>query len=253
MATLSDEEKDRYKRHLLLPEIGGQGQRALKASKVLVVGAGGLGCPILSYLAAAGVGTIGLCDGDRVELSNLQRQPLYGVEDIGAFKVDAAVKTLSNINPHNEYKKHIVFLDESNAENTISGYDLIIEGLDRYAPRYVLNAACLALGKPFLSVAIGRFDGQIALFEPGVHGKPCYACLVPSPPTDEAHCETEGVLGAVPGVVGALAATEAIKWICRMDGALSAELLIYTGLQSGLRRVRLAPDPECAVCAGILY
>ena len=246
---LSSDERERYKRHLLLPEVGGQGQQKLKAAKVLVVGAGGLGCPILSYLAAAGVGTIGICDGDKVELSNLQRQTLYRVDDIGKPKAEVAGKALTALNPHNEYEVHPHFLDLKNADSLITGYDLIIEGLDRYAPRYTLNAACLRGKKPLLSAAIGRFDGQVALFEPGMKGKPCYACLVPEAPTDEAQCEAEGVLGAIPGVVGALAATEAIKWLWEMEGALTETLLLYRGLDSTLRRIRLKQDPACPVCA----
>ena len=247
--SLTPNERERYKRHLLLPEVGGQGQQKLKAAKVLVVGAGGLGCPILTYLAAAGVGTIGICDGDRIELSNLQRQTLYRTEDVGEPKAERAAHALKALNPHNEYRVHSTFLDKMNADSLVASYDLIIEGLDRYAPRYTLNSACLREKKPLLSAAIGRFDGQVALFEPGIEGKPCYACLVPEAPTDEAQCEAEGVLGAIPGVVGALAATEAIKWLCEMEGALSEELLIYSGVQGVLRRVRLRQDPGCLVCS----
>lgn len=246
--SLSPEERDRYLRHLLLREVGGQGQRALKAAKVLVIGAGGLGCPILQYLTMAGIGTIGICDADTVSLSNLQRQTLYTTDDVGKLKVDRAVARLSQMNPHVIFHQHPVYLTEENAADLIAPYDLIIEGLDRYAPRYVLNKACLEAGKPFLSAAIGRFDGQVALFAPGQDDHPCYACLVPAAPDDEALCETEGVLGAVPGVVGSLAAMEAIKLICRIAPSLHNTLLIYQGFEGTIRRVTVPKDPGCPVC-----
>ncbi|MEM9989377.1 MAG: HesA/MoeB/ThiF family protein [Pseudomonadota bacterium] len=249
--SLSPSERERYKRHLYLPEMGGQGQQKLKAARVLILGLGGLGCPIATYLTAAGIGTLGLCDGDRVELSNLQRQPLYTTKDISHPKVEVAAKALQALNPEVNFQPYPTFMTEANAEDLIKDYDLVVEGLDRYAPRYILNQACLKLKKPFLSCAIGKFDGQIALFEPGRAHKPCYRCLVPSAPTDEALCETEGVLGATPGVVGSLAALEAIKWIVKMEGALSGQLLIYDGLRSHLRKLTLPKDPQCPTCAAI--
>ncbi len=247
--TLSPEEKARYRRHLLLPEIGGQGQQALKAARVLVIGAGGLGCPILSYLTAAGVGTIGICDGDVVEVSNLQRQTLYTDKDIGRPKVDCASDQLRQQNPHCTIKAHPEYLTDANAEELIGSYDLAIEGLDRFAPRYVVNAAARQTHTPWISAAIGRFDGQVALFDPRDAESPCYACLVPEAPMDdEAACEREGVLGAVPGIIGAVAAQEAIKWICGVHPTLSGQLIIYDGASTTMRRVTLPRDPNCPVC-----
>lgn len=245
---LTPDDQVRYRRHLLLPEVGGQGQKALKRAKVLVIGAGGLGCPMLSYLTAAGVGTIGICDGDQVELSNLQRQVLYTMDDLDQPKAQCAAARLAQINPSTSFNIYPTPMTPDNVAALIAPYDLVVEGVDRYAPRYVLNQACLDARKPFLSAAIGRYDGQVALFEPGQPHRPCYACLVPAAPDHEAACETEGVLGATPGVVGALAAGEAIKWICGMDQTLAGEMLIYQGLAATLRRVTLPRDDKCTVC-----
>ena len=246
--TLSHDERRRYKRHLLLPEIGGQGQKALGDARVLVVGMGGLGCPIASYLVAAGVGRVGLCDGDVVEMSNLQRQTLYTTPDIGKLKVEIAATRLKAINPGVTFVPHAEFLKEENALGIVREYDIVVEGLDRFAPRYVVNAACIKARSTLISAAIGRFDGQVAMFEPGRVDAPCYACLVPEPPTDEAACEAEGVLGAVPGVVGSLAAMETIKLICGMNSALRHEMLIFEGLAGQMRRVTLTRDPQCPAC-----
>ncbi|WOI53263.1 HesA/MoeB/ThiF family protein [Parvularcula sp. LCG005] len=246
--SLSHDERRRYRRHLLLREIGGQGQKALAAAKVLVVGAGGLGCPILSYLAAAGVGRIGICDGDVVELSNLQRQTLYTTSDVGQLKAEMARKRLLAINPLIDIRTHTVFMKEDNAVSLIHPYDIIVEGLDRYESRYTVNEACRRERKTLVSAAIGRFDGQVAVFRPGQPDEPCYACLVSEAPDDEAACEAEGVLGAVPGVVGSLAAIEVIKLICDMHNPLRRELMIYQGLEGRMRRVRLSRDPACTVC-----
>lgn len=245
--SLSAGEIERYKRHLLLKEIGGQGQQRLKAARVAVIGAGGLGSPILAYLAAAGVGAIRIVDGDHVELSNLQRQTLYGMDDLGAPKAATAAAALTAINPEGAYEAHGIHLDNENAGDLIDGCDLVIEGVDRFPPRYIVNEACRKAGVPLLSSAIGRFDGQVALF-PMDAASACYRCLVPEIPEDAADCETEGVLGAVPGVVGSLAALEAIKHLVRMDGALQSELLVYQGLEARMRRIKVPKDPSCPVC-----
>ena len=245
--SLSPDEIERYKRHLFLREVGGQGQQKLKSAKILVVGAGGLGCPILTYLAAGGAGHLGIADADTVDLSNLQRQTLYTSEDIGQPKAALAAKRLKSLNPHTRFEVHGTYLDSENAADIIGGYDLVIEGIDRFAPRYPINRACHDLGVPLLSAAIGRFDGQVALF-PNDEASACYQCLVPEPPEDEINCETEGVLGAVPGVVGSLAALEAMKHLIGMKGALRSELLIYDGLGGQMRRVKVPKDPACPVC-----
>ncbi|MEM9234792.1 MAG: HesA/MoeB/ThiF family protein, partial [Pseudomonadota bacterium] len=220
----------------------------LKTARVLVVGAGGLGCPILTYLAAAGVGHLHIVDGDRVELSNLQRQTLFTTEDIGASKAARAKSALSALNPDIDIDATEVYLDTENASGLIAGCDLVIEGVDRFTPRYLINRICSQLNVPLLSSALGRFDGQVALF-PMDEASACYQCLVPELPADAANCETEGVLGAVPGVVGSLAALEAMKFLVDLKGALSSEMLIYQGMQGSLRRVSIPRDPACPVCS----
>ena len=245
---MTPQQSERYKRHILLPEIGGQGQKALLSASVLVVGAGAIGCPALGYLAAAGVGRSGVCDGDVIELSNLQRQVIFRSEDIGRRKAGMAASRLAGLNPDVNWSVHDGDLSEANAAALVRRYDLVIEGLDRYAPRYVVNRACLDAGKPLLSAAVGRFPGQLALFRPGVGDHPCYACLVPAAPDDEAACEREGVLGAITGVVGTLTATEAVKHLCGMSGALDRQLRLYDGLMGSMRTVTLRRDPACPVC-----
>lgn len=246
--TLTPTDKERYRRHILLPEIGGQGQQALNAAKVLVIGAGGLGCPILLTLTSCGIGHLGICDGDKVELSNLNRQTLYGPSDIGRAKVDAAKERLTTHNPETMFTLYPEHMTDETVDDFLAPYDLIIEGLDRYAPRYTLNAACRRLNKPWMSSAVGRFNGQVALFDPRDASSACYACLVPEAPEDEALCETDGILGSVTGLVGTLAAHEAIKHICGMAPSLLNSLLIFDGKTSTTRRVGLPKDPECAVC-----
>jgi adenylyltransferase/sulfurtransferase len=238
----------RYLRHILLPEIGGQGQKRLGEASVLVVGAGGLGAPILSYLTAAGVGRIGICDGDRVESSNLNRQVLFGEADLGKPKVEVAAAALRSQNNAVKLDLHATFLDDSNAPRLIADYDLVVEGLDRYAARFVLNAACFRLRKPLFSSAIGRFDGQVAAYTPGCGDSACYACLVPEAPHNEAQCEEDGVFGPVPGLVGIIAATEVLKWIVGYGDSLIGHVLIYRGQDGSVRRVRLPRDPECRIC-----
>ena len=205
----SDDEVERYARHLVLREIGGQGQQKLKAAKVLVVGAGGLGGPAALYLAAAGVGTLGLVDADHVSLSNLQRQILFSTQDVGRSKTDTGAQHLAALNPEIRLVSHPFALTADNAEALISQYDLVLDGVDDFAVRYLINAACLATGKTLVSGAIGRWTGQVAVF----HGQPCYRCLVPEIPPGAETCSAVGVVGALAGIIGSMMALEAIKQI----------------------------------------
>ncbi|MEM0930748.1 MAG: HesA/MoeB/ThiF family protein [Pseudomonadota bacterium] len=239
----------RHKHHLLLPEIGGQGQQKLAAADVLVIGAGGLGCPILSYLAAAGVGRITICDGDRVELSNLQRQILYTEDDIGLLKAEAAAERLQALNSDVTIEAVPDMVTENNADDLVCGRDLVIEGVDRLAVRHIINRACLAASVPFLSSAASRFEGQVALFRPGQDDAPCYACLVPPEADEDGLCDRDGVMGPVVGLVGSLAAGEAIKFLCGIEPTLDGHLLIYNGREGTIRRVRMARDPNCSDCS----
>ena len=244
---LRPDQTDRYKRHLLLPEIGGQGQQALLGASVLVVGAGALGCPMLAALAGAGAGRIGVCDGDRVEASNLHRQTVYRTEDIGRPKAQVAAERLAGLNPDVAWSVHDVFLDDDNADAIADGYDLIAEGLDRYAPRYAVNAAAMRARLPLVSAGVRRFMGQVAGLAPGRGALPCYACLVPEAPDDEAVCEAEGVLGPVTGMVGNLAALAVIRLLTGDEAPLGT-LTIHDALAGATRTVRLPRDPGCPVC-----
>ena len=244
--SLTAAQAERYKRHLLLPEVGGQGQRALREAAVLVVGAGALGCPVLSMLAGAGVGRIGVCDGDRVEASNLHRQTVYRTGDVGRPKAQVAAERLAELNPDVAWSVHDAFLTEENADTLIRGYDLVAEGLDRYAPRYVVNAAAMRARLPLVSAGVRRFEGQVAALAPGRADAPCYACYVPEAPDDEAACEAEGVLGPVTGIVGNLAALSVIRILTGAD--VTGRLTIFDGLGGTTRTVRLPRDPDCPVC-----
>lgn len=250
---MTPEERERYARHILLREVGGQGQQKLLSARVLVIGAGGLGSPILSYLAAAGVGAIGVCDSDVVSLSNLQRQTLFRTEDVGREKTDAARDAIARLNPHVSVSTHPRITDE-NACAIISGYDLIVEGVDNFAARYALNRACIAEQKPLVSAAVGRFEGQLSAFKPYESPGllPCYRCLVPEePPRDEqVNCAEEGVLGAVTGVMGTLAAMEVLKELLSIGESLAGRLMIYDGLGATFRTVKLNADPACTDCGG---
>ena len=244
--SLTADQINRYKRHLLLPEVGGQGQQALLAASVLVVGAGALGCPALSALAGVGVGRIGVCDGDRVEASNLHRQTVYRTADIAEPKAAVAARRLADLNPDTAWSVIAEDMTDANADAIAAGYDLVVEGLDRYAPRYTVNAACLRAGLPLVSAGVRRFDGQVATLAPGRADAPCYACLVPEAPDDEAVCEAEGVLGPVTGVVGGLAALAAIRLLTGAD--VTGCLTIYDGLAGTMRTARLPRDPGCPAC-----
>jgi molybdopterin/thiamine biosynthesis adenylyltransferase len=251
----SDAEVERYARHLVLREIGGPGQQKLKAARVLIVGAGGLGSPAALYLAAAGVGTMGLLDPDAVSLSNLQRQILYGVEDIGRGKALSAGLRLSALNPEIEFEPMPLALTERNASALAAEYDLVLDGTDDFATRLAVNAACVDQGKPLVSGAIGRWSGQVGVFAAGLtrglplaERQPCYQCLVPEIPPDAETCAVAGVVGALAGVVGSMMALEAVKLITGAGEPLAGRLWIYDGLDGESRTVRLSADPNCPVC-----
>jgi molybdopterin/thiamine biosynthesis adenylyltransferase len=242
--SFTPEEVERYARHLVLREVGGPGQQKLKAARVLMVGAGGLGAPAALYLAAAGVGTIGLVDPDTVSLSNLQRQVLYATGDVGRPKVEAAVEHLSALNPHTTVETHPLWLDETNAGAVVSQYDLVLDGTDDFKTRFAVSDACLAHGKPLVSGALGRWTGQVGVF----HGQPCYRCLVPEVPPDAETCSLVGVVGALAGVIGSMMALEAVKLIVGAGQPLSGRLLIYDALAAETRTVRIGADPACPAC-----
>lgn len=244
--SFSPAEVERYARHLVLREIGGPGQQKLKAARVLVVGAGGLGAPAALYLAAAGVGTLGLVDADTVSLSNLQRQVLFATADAGRPKVEAAAEHLAALNPHLIVETHPVWLDAANARAVISRYDLVLDGTDDFATRFAVSDACLAEGKPLVSGALGRWTGQVGVF----HGRPCYRCLVPETPPDAETCALVGVVGALAGVIGSMMALEAVKVITGAGEPLSGRLLIYDALAAETRTVRIGADPACPSCGG---
>jgi molybdopterin/thiamine biosynthesis adenylyltransferase len=244
--SFSEAEVERYARHLVLREIGGPGQQKLKAARVLVVGAGGLGAPAALYLAAAGVGTLGLVDADTVSLSNLQRQVLFATADTGRPKVEAAAEHLTALNPHLTIEAHPVWLGEANARAVISGYDLVLDGTDDFATRFAVSDACLAEGKTLVSGALGRWTGQVGVFQ----GQPCYRCLVPEIPPDAETCALVGVVGALAGVIGSMMALEAVKVITGAGQSLAGRLLIYDALAAETRTVRIGADPGCPSCGG---
>jgi molybdopterin/thiamine biosynthesis adenylyltransferase len=245
MAGFSEGEVERYARHLVLKEIGGPGQQRLKAAKVLVVGAGGLGGPAAMYLAAAGVGRIGLADPDRVSLSNLQRQVLFDTNDLDRRKVDAGGERLVSLNPHVELDAYEAQVTARNAPALVSDFDLVLDGTDDFETRAAVNAACVATGRPLVSGALGRWSGQVGVFE----GRPCWRCLVPETPPDAETCAAVGVVGALAGVIGSMMALEAVKRITGAGDPLTGRLLLYDGLAATARVVRVAADPACPVCA----
>ena len=244
--SFSDEEVERYARHLVLREIGGPGQQRLKAARVLIVGVGALGAPASLYLAAAGVGAIVLVDPDVVDHSNLQRQVIYDSDDGGRLKVEAAGARLVALNPNVEVVRIAERLTEANARQLVAGCDLVLDGTDDFATRFAVNAACVAEGVTLVSGAIGRWTGQVGVFA----SRPCYRCLVPEIPPDAETCAAVGVVGALAGVVGSMMALEAVKLIAQAGAPLTGRLLIYDALAAEARTVRLGPDPECPVCGG---
>ncbi len=236
---------ERYARHLVLAEIGGPGQQRLAAARVLIVGAGGVGGPAALYLAAAGVGTLRIVDGDTVGLSNLQRQILFDISDLGRPKVEAAAGRLTALNPDVRIEPRPFMLTAANAADLIQGMDVVIDGADDFESRHVVNAACVAAGVPLVSGALGRWSGQVGVFT----GRPCYRCLVPTIPPDAETCARVGVVGALSGVIGAMAALEAIKLITGAGEALTGRLMLYEGLSATARTVTVTADPACEVCA----
>ncbi len=246
---LTPDELKRYSRHLLLPEVGLRGQRALRRARVLLVGTGGLGAPAALYLAAAGVGELGLVDFDRVELSNLQRQVLYGTDDVGRSKLDAAKARLEGLNPGVRVVAHETRLTSSNALDLLRPYDLVLDGSDNFPTRYLVNDACVLLGKPNVYGSIYRFEGQVSVFD--ARRGPCYRCLHPEPPPADLvpSCAEAGVLGVLPGVVGALQATEALKLLLGVGDPLVGRLLLYDALEMRFRELTLRKDPACVLCS----
>jgi molybdopterin/thiamine biosynthesis adenylyltransferase/rhodanese-related sulfurtransferase len=246
---LSAEQRNRYQRHLLLPEVDVAGQLKLLDAKVLLLGAGGLGSPAALYLAAAGVGTIGIVDMDVVDESNLQRQILHNLDRIGERKVDSAKKTLTSINPDVNVVTHDVRLGADNVIEILSGYDIVVDGADNFPVRYLLNDAALKLEIPVVHGSIFRFEGQVTVFKP--HDGPCYRCFLPEPPPPELapSCAEAGVLGVLPGIVGSIQAVEAIKLILGIGDSLSGRLLAYDSLEQSFRTYKMLRDPQCPTCS----
>jgi len=246
--SLRPDQESRYSRHTMLPEVGVAGQVKLLKSKVLCIGAGGLGSPSSMYLAAAGVGTLGMIDDDTVDTSNLQRQILHGVDRVGMRKVESAEKTLKNLNPDLVVVKHETRITSDNAIELIKPYDVIIDGADNFATRYLVNDVALKLGKPVVHASIFRFEGQLTVFS--ANGSPCYRCLYPQPPPAEEapSCAEAGVLGVLPGAMGVLQATEAIKLLLTLGDTLAGRLLVYDALKARFRELKLRRDPACPTC-----
>lgn len=246
---LNQEEMVRYARHLTLSDVGLEGQTRLKRARVLCIGAGGLGSPVTMYLAAAGVGTLGVVDADRVDVSNLQRQVLHGESDIGRLKIDSAKERLEAINPHVKVCTYDLFLDRSNALDILGDYDYVVDGTDNFPTRYLTNDACVMLGIPNVYGSIFQFEGQLSVFAPHLGG-PCYRCLFPEPPPPGVvpSCAEGGVLGVLPGVIGCLQATELIKLILGQGRSMLGRLMLYDALEMQFREIRIRRDPQCPLC-----
>ena len=250
---LSEDEIRRYARHILLREVGGTGQAKLKAARVLIVGAGGLGSPLALYLAAAGVGSIGIVDPDTVELSNLQRQVAHTTARLGSAKVDSAARAMRELNPEVAVHTHHARLDSGNVAALVDGYDLVCDGTDNFETRFLLADACVAGRRTLVSAAVLRFEGQLSTFKPHLDpAGPCYRCLYPAPPPAGTvpSCSEAGVFGAVTGVMGTLQATEVLKEIVGIGDSLSGWLLVWDALAATFRKLRLRKDPACAICGG---
>jgi molybdopterin/thiamine biosynthesis adenylyltransferase len=245
----TEEQVLRYSRHIILPKIGGAGQRKLLDAKVLCVGAGGLGSPVAMYLAAAGVGTLGILDFDRVDLTNLQRQLLHDTDDVGRSKVDSAAERINAINPGVNVIKHDTVLTSGNAFEIIEPYDIVVDGTDNFPVRYLVNDATQMLGKPLVYGSIYQFDGQATVFMPGQEA-PCYRCLFPEPPPPGTvpSCAEGGVFGVLPGIIGTVQAIEAIKLIVGIGEPLIGRLLLFDALDMEFTTVKLRWDPDCPVC-----
>ncbi len=249
---LTDAQFERYARHLILDEVGEEGQEKLMAARVLVVGAGGLGSPLLLYLAAAGIGTLGVVDDDSVDLSNLQRQIVHPTARIGRPKVESARDTLTAINPEIRVETHRLRLDAANAAALVRDYDIVADGSDNFATRYLLSDHCHAEGRTLVAGSLSPFDGQLSTFKSHLGPPhPCYRCLFrEAPPPDLVpRCETAGILGAVAGVIGTLQAVEVLKELLGLGESLSGQLLMYDALRAGFHKIRLPRDPDCPTCA----
>ena len=248
LPTLTPEERNRYGRHLTLPGVGLDGQRRLKSARVLIVGAGGLGSPTALYLAAAGVGTLGLVDGDTVDVTNLQRQILHGTRDVGRPKLDSARDRLHDLNPHVQVITHGEWLTSANAMEIIRAYDIVVDGTDNFATRYLVNDACVLLGTPNVHGSVFRFDGQASVF--ATADGPCYRCLfpVPPPPGMVQNCAEGGVLGVLPGMIGTIQAVETLKLILGIGETLAGRLLMVDALTMQTRTVHIGRDPACPAC-----
>jgi molybdopterin/thiamine biosynthesis adenylyltransferase/rhodanese-related sulfurtransferase len=246
--TLTTDEIQRYSRHLILPDVGVAGQQKLKAARVLTVGAGGLGSPVALYLAAAGVGTLGVIDFDVVDVSNLQRQILHGTKDVGRSKLESARARLHDLNPHVQVETYDTRLTSANALDIIGGYDIVVDGTDNFATRYLTNDACVLLGKPNVYGSIFRFEGQASVF--GMADGPCYRCLFPEPPPPGSvpSCAEGGVFGVLPGIVGTIQATETIKLILGIGETLAGRLLLIDAQSMQFRAMTLRKDPACPAC-----
>ena len=247
--SFTEDQVRRYARHIILPGIGGEGQQKLIDSKVLVIGAGGLGSPAAMYLAAAGVGTLGLVDFDHVDESNLQRQILHGTSDVGRPKVESGTDRLNELNPNVEVVAHRSLLSSSNAFDVIGGYDVVVDGTDNFPVRYLVNDATQMLGKPLVYGSIFQWEGQASVFMPG-QNTPCYRCLFPEPPPPGTvpSCAEGGVFGVLPGIIGSIQAVEAIKLLLGIGESLSGKLVLYDALRNEFTTVNLRWDPDCPVC-----
>jgi adenylyltransferase/sulfurtransferase len=246
---LNDTEIRRYSRHLILPEVGLEGQKKICSASVLCIGAGGLGSPIAMYLAAAGIGQLGIVDFDSVELSNLQRQVIHGTPDVGRLKTQSAAETIHRINPHVRVVRHDTRLTSENALEIIRPYDIVVDGTDNFPTRYLTNDACVLLRKPNVYGSVFRFEGQASVFAPHLGG-PCYRCLYPEPPPPGAvpSCAEGGVLGVLPGVIGLIQATEILKLVLGKGTSLLSRLLLFNALDMKFRELKLRRDPQCPLC-----
>jgi molybdopterin/thiamine biosynthesis adenylyltransferase/rhodanese-related sulfurtransferase len=245
---LSHEEVLRYSRHLILPEVGMEGQKRLREARVLLVGVGGLGSPAALYLAAAGVGTLGLVDADRVDATNLQRQVLHGTKDVGRPKLESAADRLRDLNPHVRVEAFAERLTSANALGILQNFDVVVDGSDNFPTRYLVNDACVLLGKPDIYGAIFRFDGQASVF--AASSGPCYRCLFADPPPPDLvpSCAEAGVLGVLPGIIGSIQAAETLKWVLGIGQSLAGRLLLFDALKLEFRELAVAKDPDCPVC-----
>ena len=249
MFDFSDEQVERYSRHIILPEVGGEGQSKLLESKVLLVGAGGLGSPAAYYLAAAGIGNMGIIDFDTVDLSNLQRQIIHNTERIGMLKTESAKKTIAALNPDVNVTVFNEKLSSENIMRLFKGYDYILDGTDNFATRYLINDACVLTGKTNIHGSIFRFEGQVTVFKP--NDGPCYRCLYPEPPPPGLmpNCQEGGVLGVLAGIIGNLQVVETLKLILGQGETLVGSLLLYDALKTEFRKLKLKKDPKCPVCS----